>query len=437
MRHLSLPAALCLLLASPRASAEPYRFVKGPYLQGLDARSASVRWEGSEAVGGVVVVKGPDGKPREFKTEERSAFHALEVNGLEASTPYTYAIRVGDVTSVEGRFTTAPADNRPFSFILYGDNRSDDASHAAVVKAMLATPTDFLVHTGDMVGDGDREGDWATFFSIEAPLLRDRCVFACVGNHEMLGNNANQYLRYFQSGKAPGGERTLFFTVRWSNTRFFLLNAFASWSSGPDRAWLEQELGRADSEPGLDHRIVVMHHGPYSSGPHGGNKDLAQAGVTRLLRDHKITMLFAGHDHLYERGEMDGIKYVISGGGGAPLYNQMRRPPNKATHVHEAVHHFVEAKVDGKSLKLAARRVDGSIMESCEGGGAGWDCSGTLKDRRAPPAPSAPPVAPAVEPKKRACDCSAPGKAPPAAPLAALLALVGCLRRLPRTRKLP
>jgi len=432
--RVTLAAALAASLAPSSARAEAYRFTKGPFLQGLSAASVSVRWEGSEPQGGVIEVTGPDGKTRKAVTEEKSPFHALTVDGLSPATAYSYRVKVGDVSSHEGRFTTAPPDNRPFTFLLYGDNRSDHEAHAAVVKAMQAVPSDFLLNTGDLVADGDSAADWAEFFRIEEPLLRDRCLFACVGNHEMQGNNANQFLRYFQTGKDAAGGRSLYFTMRWSSARFFFLNAFATWGAGPDREWLAGELARADGEAGLAQRFVVLHQGVGSSGPHGANKDLFTSGLADLMRKHKVTLIFAGHDHIYERGDADGLKYLLSGGGGAPLYGKYvkKKGYDRATRVVEPVHHFVEIQIDGPAVKTIARRIDGSTMERCDARPDGWACDGGLKEVSRQPDP---PPSPTTKPtKKGSCDCSTPGATPGATPWALLLPALGLLRRSARRR---
>jgi hypothetical protein len=423
-RSLSCALGLGLLVSAGEAQAQSVRFTKGPYLQGLGSTGATVRWEGSEPLGGVVQVKGPAGFSREFPTEVKSAFHTLEIAGLTAGTSYTYSVKIGDLVSPEGRFATAPEGGESLNFILYGDNRTDHRAHQAVVQAMLGVPADFLLNTGDMVAEGDNEADWSRFFEIEGPLLRDRCLFACIGNHEMIGNHPERYLRYFQAG-GSSSKPTLFYSMRWGNARFFFLNAFASWASGPDRTWLEQELTRADTEAGLDHRFVIMHHGPYSSGYHGANLDFDRPGLPAFLAQHRVTMVFAGHDHVYERGERDGLRYILSGGGGAPLYKVTQaRPEARAI---ETVNHFVEVKIEGKIVKTNARRVDGSSMDACTLDAAGWRCESTT-----PPLP----VAPATSPdnaKKRACDCVVPaggaegGEGAVAVGLA--IGLLLCLRR--------
>src|SRR5262249_47412288 len=133
------------------------------------------------------------------------------------------------------------------------------------------------------------------------------------------------FLRYFAPPNDKGPQQ-LYGTFRWANTRFFLLNAMDEWM-GAERVWLEAEPAAARGGGGLMHRIAVMHHGPWSSGPHGGNPSLVDGHVVRILRDGRVDLVLAGHDHVYERGEGEGLKYLISGGAGAPLYPHKRTAP--------------------------------------------------------------------------------------------------------------
>jgi hypothetical protein len=40
-----------------------------------------------------------------------------------------------------------------------------------------------------------------------------------------------------------------------------------------------------------------------------------------LFQKHGVKLVFQGHDHLYYRTVRSGITYVVTGGGGAPLYD--------------------------------------------------------------------------------------------------------------------
>jgi hypothetical protein len=143
--------------------------------------------------------------------------------------------------------------------------------------------------------------------------------------------------------------------------------------AGEDRRWLDAELSRTAEEPGVDHRFVVLHHGPFSSGPHGANARIVSTGALATLRRHAVSLVLAGHDHAYERGEGAGLKYIVSGGGGAPLYQRKKTQPE--TRAFEATHHFVEIAVDGGAVTIEARRAAGGVLDRCSfRGRGGWDC---------------------------------------------------------------
>ena len=40
-----------------------------------------------------------------------------------------------------------------------------------------------------------------------------------------------------------------------------------------------------------------------------------------IFVEHGVDIVFAGHDHYYYRTVRDDIQYVVTGGGGAPLYD--------------------------------------------------------------------------------------------------------------------
>ena len=416
------------LLGSADADAASIR--KGPYLQALGQTAVTIKLELATPEPVTVLVSGPSGFQSSKASESQKRFHAVRVEGLSPATTYTYRIKIGDEESKPVEFTTAPSDTRPFKFVVYGDSRSDAASHAAVARAIDKAPGDFFVHTGDMVQDGDNEAQWQEFFGIEGKLLASRCAFVAVGNHELTTPDPTgqvNFLRYFASTESDGRERPhLYGSFRWSNTRFFLLNAMDTWT-GDEKEWLRAELASALDEPGLVHRIVVLHHGPFSSGYHGGNARLASQGIISMLRDNKVELVFAGHDHTYERGEGQGLKYVVSGGAGAPLYQQRGRAPEMQA--FESVHHFLEVAIDGPAVKVLARRASGTVIEECGYKGTeSWSCKSDEKKTGAT-------ATPAPQQASTACACAVPGSTSGAPGGAAALVALGALGALGARRR--
>jgi hypothetical protein len=270
-RLVGVSALAMVLFGSRNAEAA---FKKGPWLQDLDATSVVIRAEVEPASPVKLVVERVKPAADAGKDEAKTAigpattFHSLRVTGLEPLTAYRYSLESGGTTE-NGTFTTAPSDTQvaPISFLLFGDNRTDDVSHAAVVRAMAESPSDFLVNTGDAIEDGNNREQWQRFFEIEKGLLKDRCLFIAVGNHELKEEAGTNFLRYFGSEGAANvaperaDRRRLYRTVRWGATRLFLLNGLDTFVSGAEKEWLDGELTRADNEPGLVWRIVVVHHG--------------------------------------------------------------------------------------------------------------------------------------------------------------------------------
>lgn len=63
--------------------------------------------------------------------------------------------------------------------------------------------------------------------------------------------------------------------------------------------------------PVLDHELVNG-----KSFKDRGNRDFLHS----LFAKNKVKAVFAGHEHLYNDSSKDGVRYVITGGGGSPLY---------------------------------------------------------------------------------------------------------------------
>jgi hypothetical protein len=86
-----------------------------------------------------------------------------------------------------------------------------------------------------------------------------------------------------------------------------------------------------------------------------------------------VDLVLSGHDHIYDRGTFQSLKYIVTGGGGAPLYPVQRNDPT-ARKV-EAAYHFIEVTATREAVRLVVLRADGSVLERCGFGRARpWDC---------------------------------------------------------------
>lgn len=423
-----------VVTSSATAGAAP-QLLKGPYLTGLSDAHVDVRLEldAPATVSVDLLGEGADAGAKARTVEDPpAAMHVVRVGNLLPGKAYTYAVRSGGAAIGAGSFTTAPSptSSAPTTFLVYGDDRSDETTHAAIVRQLTGTPADFLVNTGDIVADGGRAADWQSFFQVEGPLLKDRAFFLSIGNHELYDDEAGgNFARYFgflddHGSVAPYG------TVRWGALRFFFLNGMHDWARGEERQWLERELTSADDEVGLVWRIAVVHHGPWSSGPHGGNAKLLSARVPELLEQHHVDLVLSGHDHIYERGQVGPTKYLVSGGGGAPLYPIQQRL--SSTRKAESAYHFIEVTAGPEAMRIVARTVDGRLIESCAFQKArAWDCDAPAET----PVAGAPAPSPSPDASPSKCGCRVPGTSTPGVPaLATVLGVLGLTWVLRRGR---
>jgi hypothetical protein len=63
-----------------------------------------------------------------------------------------------------------------------------------------------------------------------------------------------------------------------------------------------------------------------------------------------VDVVFNGHGHNYERNEVNGGTYVVTAGGGAPLYPMQEREPTQVAFALE--YHFVLVEIDDHHLQL-------------------------------------------------------------------------------------
>lgn len=368
------PGALpCALIAALLASAEVRGeggLRKGPYLMAPRPGAITVMLE--RDVPGPVTVRAwrvaPEGvavgAPIEVRVGASANLHEVPVEGLAPGARYHYQVTGPGIAATEGVFSAAPQRAEPFRFLLYGDTRTNPSVHATIVSAMRREGPDFVVHTGDLLADGRSERQWNDFFAIERDLLRDTVFIPVVGNHELRNSSRagiENFRRYVNCPPPDAPRPELDYVVRFGNVQMILANAYDDWSSPQMRSWLEAHLAQARRDGPDDFLLVITHWGMHSSGPHGENRSLRAAGLPAMFRRYGVDLVVAGHDHVYERGEERGLRYIVTGGSGAPLYS--RRSEHAYTRVFAAQHHYVRVDADGEKLDLTAVRPDGTILD--------------------------------------------------------------------------
>ncbi|MHB8793492.1 MAG: metallophosphoesterase [Thermoleophilia bacterium] len=329
------------------------------------------------------------------KTSNGLSRHEVLLDGLTPSSMTWYQVTVTDsadpaaiTTLPEASFHTARAAGQPFSFGVTGDNRP--ASNTTVPPAIWGTITsqmaadnlDMALHVGDIIYGlstdtlAQNVAKYDGYFTVTSSLTSSIPMYTAIGNHEFVGS-ANSRAGYQQEFTLPVnngvdaatyGEH--YYSFDNGDTHFIALSTEIpgqqGYITGNQKLWLEQDLAATQKQ-----WIVVYQHRPLFSGIHAGDPWMNAANAAgqqnkadmhALYLQYGVDVVFEGHEHYYLRHVEDGIHYVITGGGGAPLAGLPVLKPGDVF----AWSGYEHMKVDetASSLKLSTIASNGLVKES-------------------------------------------------------------------------
>ena len=270
----------------------------------------------------------------------------------------------------------AAAAGEKFTFVVYGDTRSNPAEHAVIIKEIIGLRPEFVLQSGDLVSDGRNRAQWAQFEEITQPL-RDAHIayYPARGNHDVGPYYPNYVAEPFDSGDKVN---KLYYAFTRHRNRFIIIDSMEDYDpSSRQYAWLVGELARAQKT--AVNTFVMFHEGPFSIGPHGPTPE-AQQYLHPLFVKYKVRAAFCGHDHLYYHTVRDGVTYIVTGGGGAPPYRPENRQialpgdvyvkdvdragrPLSEAQYDAQIYHAIQCVADGPRVTLTVIRPNGTVID--------------------------------------------------------------------------
>ncbi len=206
------------------------------------------------------------------------------------------------------------------SVVVYGDSRSGHSMHSWIMEGMGSLAPEAVFHTGDLVNDGREANQWITFNDIASQLPSGTPIYPALGNHE------HESQQYFDNFELPGNERW-YLVGDIEGFNFIVLDTGSALAAATTIApastqyqWLKSQLSSSMSS--TDFTVVTFHYPLFSTGQHGGDERHMAADLVPLFEQYGVDAVFNGHNHNYERSTVNGIRYIVTGGGGAPLRNQ-------------------------------------------------------------------------------------------------------------------
>ena len=332
---------------------------RGPYVQVVTATSAIVIWQTAEASDSRIEY-GVGDYANSIVDPGPTTEHVLALTGLITGTTVTYRVFSGGWPLATGSFRTAAAPDQTFRFAVIGDSGIGSAAQQQVANRLAALAPDLVLHTGDVIYPvGQASGYDPFFFQPYQTLLRQSVVFPTLGNHDYGTDGGQPYLDAFYLPHNNPANSEKYYSFDWGNAHFTALD----FNDGPSPAqldWLQADLAATDKL----WKFVFYHQAIYSSGPHGYEPYLIdkRAVLAPIFEAHQVDVVFNGHDHDYERTlAINGVIYIVSGGGGASLYNVNPQPFSAYA---ESAYHAVSVDVDRCTLNLQAVKPDGTVFDA-------------------------------------------------------------------------
>ena len=391
-------AAALLLLPMQGCSGTPAPatapgLIRYPYLQQVTQTSALIIWTTKKA-GTSEVHYGPDQtralvapatadsftEPAIPSETSRSYYvHVAHLNGLQPGTTYYYsAFTAGtDVTSGGNiSFHTDPGPaQHTLRMLIFGDSGSGNQSQFALRDTMLGRTFDLALHTGDVVyPQGTYQQFDSYFFTVYKDLASRLPFYVAMGNHDYETLVGRPYLDdfYLPENALPPAAKEHYYSFDFGPAHFVSLDSeiLAGYRNAAAAQqmldWLNNDLAHT-SQPW---KIVFFHRPPYSS----SNVSVAPnlTSIAPILQQHRVDIVFDGHEHIYARtvpikdglpsslGD-GGIIYVTTGGGGGDIHLCQ---PQSYTAICLQRYHFLDATISNDCLlAFDAVSSDGEIID--------------------------------------------------------------------------
>ncbi len=404
--------------------------IEGPFIDQVTTNSAVISYTLNEfgTNKSTLIINDKTYKSEGIKNE-------IIIKDLSTAKSYNYSIQIdGYPGDFSGIFKTdSGKPNFKFAVMCdsrggYGYSESTTGTSFNVVRNLMIRAADkdidFIVFPGDLV-DGYLDNvsaireQYAAWKKAVEPVAWKIPIYEGIGNHEMVIDIVEKKnKKYDFNKKPPYSSEDIFarefvnpgngpdvkkgmppykesvYSFVYGDCTFIMLNnvynpgAFEKdnfylhgYIAEDQMNWLEIELKRAKLT--TKHTFVFLHEPAFPNGGHlhdsmfywGKNEkfNTMRKNFVKLLSDYEVDILFAGHEHNYNRmliddKVQDDIKepfwQVISGGAGAPYYNQdLRAPWKDNVKAFSTQIHYVVIEVKGKTVKLTCYSDQDQVLD--------------------------------------------------------------------------
>jgi len=235
-------------------------------------------------------------------------------------------------------------------FAAYGDCRHQPKVHRKVAAAMAASGARLFLVTGDLTDAPDEEASWGEFRDIVKDVRAKGPYYCSFGDHD--SGPKGLFL------KEMGMTRPYFDKVE-GDYHLFILDSRERFRDKEQLDWLKKTAAASTSK----HKFAIFHHPPFMiDADRGREADAIRPNIHPVLVALKFCAAFCGHQHAFYSTKRDGVRYVVTAGGGAPLWKitpSLGGPGDLARRVH----HFVGLRDLGSRIEAHVIDEDGVEAE--------------------------------------------------------------------------
>jgi len=252
-----------------------------------------------------------------------------------------------------------PNANGSLKFVVLGDFGTGGPGQYELAAQMArfhdGFKFDMVVTVGDNIYGGEETPQEFTlkFETPYKPLLDAGVKFyATLGNHDAREQRFYELFNmggeYYYTLKAPSG-----------SVRFFMIDS--TYRAPEQIVWLEEQLKGSND----DWKIAVFHHPLYSSGGRHGPDVKLRETLEPLFVPYNVSVVFAGHDHFYERIKPQrGIMYFIVGSGGQLAFGDINKRSTLTAKGFDTDNVFLAVEIEGDKMYFNAISREGQVVDS-------------------------------------------------------------------------
>jgi 3',5'-cyclic AMP phosphodiesterase CpdA len=249
-----------------------------------------------------------------------------------------------------------PVSEGSLRFAVIGDTGTGSKQQQQLADVMTrykaAFPFEFVLLTGDNMYGAETPADFKKKFSdVYKALLNEKVLF-----YASLGNHDESTQRFYEHFNMKGEE---YYRLKKQDVAFYALNS--NYMEKRQLKWLEDELAKDESR----WKIAFLHHPLYSSGGKHGSSSALREVVEPILLKNGVNVVFAGHDHFYERIKpQQGIYHFVSGAGGKLRKGDVKKGSPLTALAYDIDMSFMLIEIAGDQLHFQVISRTGETVDS-------------------------------------------------------------------------